>query len=181
MRTRSMNSRRVRCPRLNKSTLDTRPGLDAATGSNRQPVQWLVVHDSDEVHKLAGQVIDWMRHLASENPSGGSWSRIVATWDAGVDYICRGAPHLIIAHAPKGSSTTDCAIALTYLELAAPAFGLGTCWGGFLNAAANAWPSVQETLSLPEGNISYGVMMVGYPKYEYHRLPLRNEAEIIWH
>jgi nitroreductase len=52
-------------------------------------------------------------------------------------------------------------IALTYLELAAPAFGLGTCWGGFLNAAANAWSPVQKTLALPEGNTSYGVMMVG--------------------
>jgi len=153
----------------------------APTGSNRQPVKWLVVYDRDEVHKLAGQVIDWMKHLAKESPSAGYWNCIVAAWESGVDYICREAPHLIVAHAPKGGATTDCVIALTYLELAAPAFGLGTCWGGFLNAAANAWPPIQETLALPEGNTSYGVMMVGYPKYKYHRLPLRNEAEIIWH
>ena len=148
----------------------------APTGSNRQPVRWLVVYDSDEVHELAGQVIDWMKHLAEENPSAGYWNRLVAAWEADVDYICRGAPHLIIAHAPKGSSTTDCAIALTYLELESPAFGLGTCWGGFLNAAANAWPPVLKTLALPEGNTCYGVMMVGYPKYKYHRLPIRNVA-----
>jgi len=39
---------------------------------------------------------------------------------------------------------------------------------------------MQEELKLPEGNISFGAMMVGYPKFKYKRLPLRNEAKIIW-
>ena len=153
----------------------------APTGSNRQPVRWLVIHDSEEVQQVAGQVIDWMRHITESNPSATFAGRIVTAWDSGVDYICRGAPHLIIAHASEDGSSTDCAIALTYLELAAPAFGLGTCWAGFVNAAANSWPALQESLGLPEGNASYGGLLIGYPRYQYHRLPHRNKAEIIWH
>jgi nitroreductase len=97
--------------------------------------------------------------------------------------ICRGAPHLIIACAPKDYpwAATDCAIALTYLELAAPSFGIGACWGGFFTAAARQWAPLQETLALPADQIVCGAMMVGYPRYRYHRLPLRNEPPITWH
>ena len=29
-------------------------------------------------------------------------------------------------------------------------------------------------------NVNFGAMMVDYPKFKYQRLPLRNDAEIIW-
>ena len=108
--------------------------------------------------------------------------RLVAAWDAGVERICRGAPHVIVAHAPKEERTAPqaCTIALTYLELAAPSFGLGACWAGYFNTAANFWPPMQEALDLPEEHVSFGAMMIGYPKFKYQRLPLRNEAHILW-
>jgi nitroreductase len=77
-------------------------------------------------------------------------------------------------------SATDCTIALTYLELAAPSFGLGACWAGYFMAAARHWRPLQEALPLSEGHIVYGAMMVGYPRYRYYRLPLRNEAQVTW-
>ena len=68
--------------------------------------------------------------------------RVVAAWEAGKNRICRGAPHVLITHAPKDERTVPaaCTIALTYLELATPTFGLGACWAGYLNTAANSWP-----------------------------------------
>ena len=147
----------------------------APSGSNAQPVRWLVIYDSDKVRQLAGLVIDWMRDIQKEQ----TWvNRIIATWESGIDIICRGAPHVIFAHAPKGGAT-NCIIAMTYLELAAPSFGLGTCWAGYVDAATSLWPPIQQFLGLPEGHIS-GAVMVGYPKYKYHRLPLRNEPKITW-
>ena len=87
-----------------------------------------------------------------------------------------------VSNAPKDERTAPeaCTIALAYLELAAPSFGLGACWAGYFNAAANFWPPMQDALDLPEEHISFGAMMVGYPKFEYQRLPLRNEARILW-
>ena len=94
----------------------------------------------------------------------------------------RGTPHLIVAHAQKALATAQsaCTIALTYLDLAAPSFALGTCWAGYFNTAANLYPPLEKDLDLPEGHQCFGAMMIGYPKYPYHRLPLRKDPPITW-
>ena len=157
----------------------------APSGQNSQPVNWLVIYKREEVRRLAGHVADWMRNLIkAESPLVAMLhlDRVVAAWEDGLDRICRDAPHVIVAYAHKDerSAPAACTIALTYLELAATAYGLGACWGGYFNAAANLWPRMQAALELPEANISFGAMLVGYPKFEYQRLPLRNEARITW-
>jgi nitroreductase/NAD-dependent dihydropyrimidine dehydrogenase PreA subunit len=157
----------------------------APSGHNRQPVRWLVIYERDEVQRMAGFVIDWMRHLIKEDSplvAAMNLNRVVAFWERGNDPICRNSPHIIVTYAHKDDTTapTACTIALTYLELAAPSFDLGACWAGYFNAAATFWPAMQEELGLPEENINFGAMMVGYPKFKYHRLPLRNDAQIMW-
>lgn len=157
----------------------------APSGHNSQPVHWRLIYDSDEVLRLAGIVADWMRSLIAEgSPLAETlrMDRVVAAWEAGNDRICRGAPHVIVAHAPKDERTAPagCTIALTYLELATPALGLGACWAGYFNGAANSWAPMATALDLPEGHISFGAMMVGYPKFKYQRLPLRNEPKVSW-
>jgi nitroreductase len=127
-----------------------------------------------------------MRHTLKENPPLAKamyLSTIIRAWNAGADIICRRAPHLIITHAPEQDPVAplNSAIALTYLELAAPAFGLGACWAGYFDIAAKLWPPIKQSLGLLEGHVTCSTMMVGYPKYKYHRLPLRNEARITWH
>ena len=126
-----------------------------------------------------------MRHLIEEgSPLAAAMNMegLVAAWEAGFDPICRKAPHLIVAHADKKDTTapTACTIALTYVEIAALSFGLGTCWAGYFNAAATAWPPLHDALALPAEHVSLGSMMIGYPKFKYQRLPLRNEAKVIW-
>jgi len=157
----------------------------APSGHNFQPVRWLVIYEQDEVQQMAAFVIDWMRHLIKEDSplvAAMHLDRVVSFWEEGNDPICRNAPHVIVAHAHKEDRTAPaaCTIALTYLELAASSFDLGACWAGYFNAAAILWPPMQLELGLPEGNVSFGAMMVGYPKFKYHRLPLRNDAEIMW-
>ena len=157
----------------------------APTGSNRQPVNWLVVSGQAEVRRLAELTMDWIRSTrkqATQPTQAAQWRKLdhlVATWESGIDYICRGAPHVIVAHAPQGRRT-DCIIALTYLELAAYSHGLGPCWAGWVDGAANNWAPMQEHLGLPPGHTSCGGMMIGYPDYVYHRVPLRNDARITW-
>lgn len=157
----------------------------APSGHNTRPVNWLVIYDSDKVQRLAGIVAEWMASLIKEgSPLAAAlhMDHVVAAWEAGKDRICRGAPHVLIAHAPKDERTAPaaCTIALTYLELATPAFGLGACWAGYFNAAANFWPPMAEALDLPEGHVSFGAMMVGQPQFKYPRLPLRNELKTLW-
>ncbi len=157
----------------------------APTASNRQPVRWLVVENPAEVQRLGGLVADWMRAgLSKQTPAARrNIERFVTFWDAGTDLICRGAPHVIWACASTENPAwaTDCIIALSYLELAAPSFGLGACWGGWLMTAARQFPALQEALHLPKGVAPHGAMLVGHPRFRFQRLPLRNAPQVFWH
>ena len=157
----------------------------APSAANEQPWRWLVIEDSSELRPLIGLVIEWMRGVQQENPQEAEdrgLTRIITAWENGEERICRGAPHIIIAHShedwPWGLQ--DCTLAMEYIELFAPSLGLGTCWGGYFYSAINQYPPLYEALSLPSGNLVRGVMMVGYPIYKYQRLPKRNEPEVTW-
>ena len=157
----------------------------APSGHNGQPVRWLVISGREPVRALAGHVVDWFRMLFERRPEmarGMRLDRIVTAWDAGKDPVCRGAPHLVVAHAPADDPTAPsaCTLALAYLELAAPSFGLGACWAGYLHMASLHAPALQAALALPAGHRLGGAMLVGEPRYRYHRLPQRREPEITW-
>ena len=157
----------------------------APSGHNMQPVHWLVVADKHQVRHIAGLVVDWMRYIIEHMPQIAAVMHMEAVcyaWDKGIDTICRNAPHLIIAHAPEDThvSQGSCTIALTYLELAAYSMGVGACWAGFVGAAAETFPPLMQELALPEGHKAFGAMLIGYPKYQYHRIPPRTAPRIIW-
>lgn len=153
----------------------------APSGGNSQPVEWLVVHDSALVGQLAQRTLDWVRTFLDRPEPAWVHRWIVERWERGEDIAFRGtAPHLIFVHGAKGSFPANYTIALTYLEIAAPAFGLGACWAGFMWLAANEWPPMREVLCLPEGHECFGAMMMGYPMHEFQRIPLRNAARVTW-
>lgn len=157
----------------------------APSGHNMQPVEWLVVENTEEVKRLSGLTVDWMRYMVKEKPEMAGplhMDMVVARWDAGEDVICRGAPHVVLAHGLKKNPTSAaaCTIALTYLELAAYSMELGACWAGYLGIAALAFPPLVQALNLPEGHQVFGAMMLGYPKFKYQRIPLRKEPVVIW-
>jgi nitroreductase/NAD-dependent dihydropyrimidine dehydrogenase PreA subunit len=149
----------------------------APSASNLQPVRWLVVEKPENVRRLAGQIADVFR------PSRESYLKgLVDAWDQGTDLILCNAPHVIVAHASPANvwSPVDCAIAVTYLELSAQADGLGTCWSGFLVFAAGHDRRIAEYLGLPPEHRIFGAVMIGYPKFHYHRIPEKNRAVIDW-
>jgi len=157
----------------------------APSSHNAQPAHWLVIEHEQDLRRLTGLVIDWMRVMIADHPEIAQpmhFDRVVTAWERGQDRVLRGAPHLIVAHADASHmpAQTDCAIALTYLELAAFALGLGACWAGYFNRAANLYPLLKQELDLPAGHAPFGAMMVGYPTFAYHRIPLRNDPRIRW-
>jgi nitroreductase/NAD-dependent dihydropyrimidine dehydrogenase PreA subunit len=157
----------------------------APTGSNKQQVQWTVFENPTEVNHLASMVIDWARLMLPLMPDESmvkKMERRIAAWDKGTDSILRGAPHLIAVHSPADLpfAEADCVIALSYLELYAYAKGLGTCWAGYLTAAANFHEPLAQALGLPQGHKCFGAMMLGYPQYKYTRIPKRNAPVVTW-
>ncbi|MFH2137573.1 MAG: nitroreductase family protein [Candidatus Omnitrophota bacterium] len=157
----------------------------APSGINLQPVRWLVIQEPKEVQRLAAIVIDWMQSLIQENHPAAEMLHmrgIVKAWESGIDFICRGAPHIIIAYGLAADMTApaSCTIALSHLELAASAFNLGACWAGYFHMAATSWPPMQEALGLNKRMNVFGAMLIGYPQFEYKKIPLRNDAQIKW-
>jgi len=157
----------------------------APSGHNSQPVSWTVVYERDDVQRIARATVDWMRRaVADKSPMAAAlgMDTLVADWDAGKDSICRSAPHLVIARAPEKLPTAalSCALATTYLDLAAVSRGAGTCWAGFVFVGAGLSPEVAAALRLPEGQKAFGISMLGYPKFEYRRIPARNPPRIQW-
>lgn len=156
----------------------------APSGHNLQPVRWQIIYDKEDVRRLSGLAVDWLRYMVKEHPDMAKamhFDLIVAAWDNGVDTLSRNAPHLILANGHKKDPTAAnaCTIAMTYLELAVPAFGLGACWNGLFNGAAMFWPPLQEALDL-ENQKNFAAMMIGYPRFQYRRLPTRNQPPIKW-
>ncbi len=155
----------------------------AASGSNGQPVQWLIVHDPDKVKKIAELTIEWMKSLLNtSHPMSGYVPMFISAWEQGVDVICRGAPHLLFAHIPEDNpiASTDAIIALTHFDVAAPAFGIGTCWAGFVAMAAISYEPLQRELGLPAGRKCAYAMMFGNPKYRVFAVPRRKPLEVMW-
>jgi nitroreductase/NAD-dependent dihydropyrimidine dehydrogenase PreA subunit len=148
----------------------------APSASNRQPVEWLVIYDGEEVRRLAKMSRDWLREQSLPPDSA---CTIAMASERDLDIVCRGAPHLVIAHTPQ-AQWADGVIALTHLELAVYALGLGACWSRYFSMALNGLPGLREVLGLPDGHVCCGTLLVGYPKYEYPRVPPRNAARITW-
>lgn len=155
----------------------------APTGHNAQDVRWLVINDRAYVDKIRAIGADWLRWVMKSNPQmAAMFAGIVQLLDMGKDMFIQGAPALVTAYGDKNNPmcATDCAIALSYFDLAAKTAGLGCCWAGFFYISAGSYPPMMEVLNLPEDTTPYSALMVGYPKYKYPRVPARKPARIIY-
>jgi nitroreductase/NAD-dependent dihydropyrimidine dehydrogenase PreA subunit len=156
----------------------------APSGSNAQPVKWVIATGSKRLKELAQLVIDWMSYaVETKQPVAERLNLdvVVKSWDRGEDRIFRGAPMVIMTHALETGSLPleSCVIAMTYFDLAAASMGLGACWVGYLMLAATQHAPLKKSLGIPQEHRLYGAMVFGYPKYTYHRIPPRNQPKLV--
>ncbi len=158
----------------------------APSGSNSQQVNWMVIHDRNELNKLIDFLIDKMQMLQDQNHPMAlryNFAGFASAWKKHqFDLIFRGAPHLAIAYTPKDNKIglVDATIALTHFDLALPRFGLGGTWAGFFFLVSKEFNNVEEFLGLPEGSAISGGIFFGEPAAKYLRVPKRIKKEILW-
>jgi nitroreductase/NAD-dependent dihydropyrimidine dehydrogenase PreA subunit len=156
----------------------------APTGGNRQPLEWMVFTDEDRIRRIAGQTVEWMRKVMAKAPQSVPpyFPLIIRAWDMGHNAVTWSAPVLVLASAPKetNSGMVDVALALSYLDLAAPKLGLATCWAGLVEGALQGSAALRESVGLPDRRPYHYPMMVGYPERKYTRLPERKAPKITW-
>ncbi|WP_165079374.1 MULTISPECIES: nitroreductase family protein [unclassified Desulfovibrio] len=145
----------------------------APTSTNSRQIGYLIVNGREKVEKLGRLTADIMRKDAF-------LTRLLEDAPAGRDRIFRGAPCVLIAHAPEAIplSAADCATALAALELALPSFGLASCWAGIFTVVCGKETS--RELPLPQGDRIYGALMIGRPAIAYKRVPFRSRPRIDW-
>ncbi len=145
----------------------------APSASNKQPVTWLLVEEPNALRALVADTVEWLRSTADKR-----YTNYIEAYEKGEERILRGAPQAIFACTPKKWlwGKHDASAALSYLELALHAQGVGTCWTGFvINAGyANALPS----LNLPEETVIHAGLMIGYPRFDYARIPARKPIRL---
>lgn len=145
----------------------------APTSTNSREIAYLVLNGRDKVEKLRSLTAAIMRKDAF-------LKRLLEDAPAARDRIFRGAPCVLIAHAPESIplAAADCATALATLELALPSFGLASCWAGIFTVVCGK--ETPGELALPQGNRVFGALMIGSPAIAYARVPFRTKPRIDW-
>jgi nitroreductase len=157
----------------------------APTAGNSQRVSWRAVTDRDIIAKIADLTAAFLKQVIDTRPKGSYpvyYPAMVAGHRAGRDPITRRAPVLLVASTPQMPSNgfVDISLAFSYLELMAPAMGLGTCWAGLVYSALANDPQVRQMVGLPDDHAHFYAMLLGRPRYRYQRMPERRPPEIEW-
>ncbi len=157
-------------------------GRYAPTGHNRQNFEFIVVQDKATIEKLVNQTVQFFQRFAREleaSPGPHPLKRLL--WEFRKDYefslqgkdrIFRGAPVVILLHAPAGI--------LFHMVMMAEALGLATFLNRRFLIATDRVPEIPKELGVPAGNQIFGCVTVGFPKYKFQKLPSRKPAKVKW-
>lgn len=159
----------------------------APTGGNTQGISFLALDDRKTLGRISEATIEWME---DEIAKGSEHARFMDNFSAryrkeGRNVILWGAPCLVIADADTArllpNARENAIFSLFHAQLYATGLGLGTCWAGAVEGAvASGHPAMTEVLK-PYGITKFvGALMVGYPKYQYHRFVDRDPLRLSW-
>jgi len=156
----------------------------APSGHNTQSVEWVVVADRPGVEAVNAHVMHWSRaelDVKSDLAKKLNLAGMLRAFGHGRDVVCRGAPALALAHGPAEGITPreDAVTAVAWLELAARAVGLASCFAGYVMFAARAHAPLAEALGLGAERRVYGAAMLGFAAVKYHLIPPRDAARAV--
>ena len=157
----------------------------AASGRNERKVLLSVIDDRKVMAAFREETLASLARMIRDNklpPGRERFIDIVKAWEnKKVDIIFRGAPHLVVASAPRTCACpeADCLIALTTLELFASSNGVGTVWAGMLQwAMLEILPELLGRLGIPDDHVLGYAMLFGKPAVKYART-VRHEPALI--
>jgi nitroreductase len=102
----------------------------------------------------------------------------LADWNAsGIDRLFHGATAAIVVGSRPGAScpAEDALLATQNMLLAAHSMGLGACLIGFAVEAMSRDIRIKRFLGIPDDEIVYSVIALGYPDERYRRVGVRKK------
>ncbi|WP_320007974.1 nitroreductase family protein [Maridesulfovibrio sp.] len=160
----------------------------APTGVNAQGVLFTVTTTTEATEELRKEIYENVSRLLKTADYDKEDLRFQymnmahsAYTNHGVDVILRGAPHILIASAPKAIPLPkeDCVIALSTFELFAQTMGIGTLWDGMLQwCMEDFFPELTVKLGVPEDHKIGYCMIFGHPAVQYARTVQRKPGSL---
>lgn len=153
------------------------------TGENRRELTFTIIDNRADMEKFVDKAYALLEKRVEEGTLPDEfrfYATLLRRYKSGRDIIFRGAPHLIVASAPKGEGTpaADCYIALSYFELYAYSLKVGTVWLGFLAFMFEFMPEIKDVLGIPAGYEAPYALLFGKAKYKYPRGVQRDDFRI---
>lgn len=155
------------------------------TGVNMQQNKWIMICDKAVIRRLSDTVIEWMKMMIASKSELAlmlGFEGLVKMYENGNDVICREAPDIVIGYTDVAyaGGILDSVIATSHLELLLPSFGLGGCWAGYVMIALGYSQKARDLVGLNESHAVRSVLMIGYPKYHFSKVPYRKNADVKW-
>jgi len=155
----------------------------APTATNSQCMYFVVLRAPEQIKAVADSVAAWMEEeIANKSESSRYYRTVLRQYrERGVDIIARKAPCLIFALTKRlntagESSAEQC---WSYANLFAPTIGMGCTIAGFISACGLAgYQPLRDIVGAATKMKIVGCLMVGYPKYKYHRMPERQHLKV---
>jgi nitroreductase len=164
-------------------------GRFTPTGSNRQPLSYIVLEkELEEIKLLCMKGLREFTLTNPDNPAIGRKSIKNRFLNMHEEYIKTGrdrlffnAPQVIVIVADKslgGRPEVDGGMAASNMGFEAFVQNLGYCFIGFFVTATEVVPKLRERLGLNENDQVVACMTIGYPDVKYFRIVSRKPARI---
>ncbi|GAB1535822.1 nitroreductase family protein [Geovibrio sp. ADMFC3] len=153
------------------------------TGENMRALTFTIIDNREDMEKFVAKAYGLLEKRIEEGTLPERfrfYAALLRRYKSGRDIIFRGAPHLIVASAPKGEGTpeADCFIALSYFDLYAYSLKVGTVWLGFLAFMFEFMPEIKDVLGIPADHEAPYALLFGKAKYKYPRGVQRDDFRI---
>lgn len=139
-------------------------GTKASTGSNQQPLGFVVIRDKDEIDNLSEQI----KAYFEKNIEQYHYLQQYKKWFTNPKFnVFNHANCIIIIYGDTNSHwrVYDCTLAAGNIMLAAHEMGIGTCWIGFAEHTCNT-QEFKAKYNVPENFELVCCMSAGYMKGE---------------
>ncbi|MHA1473542.1 MAG: nitroreductase family protein, partial [Promethearchaeota archaeon] len=143
----------------------------APTGRNMRSESFVLISDEEQLKELSNAIKE-----ALTNDKAWGWlygerlANLAKVFEIPVYF---DAPHLLIVYSQLTTTIgiQNVANLITYGRLAAHSLGLGTCWNGWTQVAAELNPKIMKLARIRAKH--FGAFTIGYPDYTVYRTPPR--------
>lgn len=168
----------------------------APSAENYQSTEFVVIQDKELLKKIAEITTEFVTGLINKRKSNEestllvekekhslkSMEWLIQKQMDGRDMFLFNAPTLLVFHSITDVSFPEISVNLMLQNAAliSHSLGMGGFYAGYVLACMQSNKQIYHLLNIPENNMIYGALTIGYPKFKYKRWIIRKKPTIMW-